>query len=264
MARKRKSNRKKLLARNYKSGKRFTKKEVKRVARKLNIKPAKAKRVTSRYAKKQAPKKQQSYNPFKAAATQPTPRSTPKRHTPMRNLPPYKLKIDKGSTTGGGNKLPGLNVPDMQDHINNTQDNNELKNETTVGRIGDTGALETLGEGVDSLSDTTSSGIRDDARRYDDSAYMNTINNLLTDLTTYQDRASNYSTKLNDLSKQFNDYKGEAAGSFRNSKLKMVGSNNARGVKLRRARKDNLFALGTGQFNRKNRGKNLSIGNVNL
>ena len=263
MARKkRKPNRQKLLARKFKSGRKFTKKEVRQVAKKLNIKPARAKQVTKRYAKKN-----QSFNPFKIAASHPASKKAPKKHPPMRNLPPYKppnLKIDKGSTTGGGNKLPSLNVPDMQDHIDTTQNNNTLKNETTVGRIGDTGNLDKIGEGVDTLADDTSRDIREQVVRYDDSAYMNTISNLLSDLTDYQSKANDYSTQLNELGRKFEDYKGKDAGSFRNNQLKMVGSNNARGVRLRRSRNKNLFALGTGQFNRKNRGKNLAIGNVNL
>ena len=51
---------------------------------------------------------------------------------------------------------------------------------------------------------------------------------------------------------------------FKTGDSQYLTNNNSRGVRLRRSKNKNLFALGTGQFNRKNRGKNLAIGNVNL
>jgi len=281
MAKNKKRNRQKLLARKYKSGNKISRKEVKQIAKKLNIKPSKASKISQKYSKKQGGSqtslnpfkitnsftqnsgggnKQASINPFKVSNSFNQPSGRTDRHPPMANLPAYK------PTNNNGNRLPSLNVPDMQDHIDTKRTKTQERNETKIGGIGDTSSVDTIGEGVDSLSETTSAGIEGDAMRYDDSAYMKTINNLLTDLTSYQTKANTYSTDLSDLSKKFEDFKGQNAKSFRDSKLRMLGSNSASGVRFKRSKNRGLFALGSGQFNRANRDKNasLKLGNVNL
>tara|TARA_B100001057_G_scaffold162255_1_gene162924 strand:- start:863 stop:1717 length:855 start_codon:yes stop_codon:yes gene_type:complete len=284
MAKNKKRNRQKLLAKKYKSGNKISRKEVNQIAKKLNIKPGKARKISQKYSKKQGGSqtslnpfkitnsftqnsgggnKQASINPFKVSNFFNQPSGRTDRHPPMANLPAYKPTKPKNNNS---NQLPSLDVPDMQDHIDTSQANNQIKNDKKIGKIEDTGEVDTIGGGVDSLSEATTAGIESDAMRYDDSAYMKTINNLLTDLTSYQTKANTYSTELGSLSKKFEDFKGEGSKTFRDNKLRMLGSNSASGVRFKRSKNRGLFALGTGQFNRANRDKNasLKLGNVNL
>ena len=226
MARKkgnRKNNRRKLLTKLSRGG--FTKKEVKRVSRKLNIKPKKAARVTSRFAKKNSlninknidfKKTSTNKGPLKTTYTPPAPPAAPPATIPEQ------IK----------EQAPNLTGPNTPSLTQTSFDNNEALLKKLMGE-------------------------------YDNTAYLNQITNLQSTIKGLEGDVGGYQTELNTLGDRYKDMELDQA-QFKTGDSQYLTNNNSRGVRLRRSKNKNLFALGTGQFNRKNRGKNLAIGNVNL
>lgn len=227
-----KPNRKKLLTKLSRGG--FSRKEVKRVSRKLKITPKRAAKVTQRFTKKQ---NKAANNRFKlninantnfkrASSTQGPLRSnynpTPPKPRPAPPTVPEQIKEQAPNLTGPNTPTP------TQTSFND--------NEALLSQL--------MGQ-------------------YDNTAYLNQISALQSTIKGLESDVGGYQTELNTLGDKYRDMELDQA-QFETGDSQYLSGNNARGVRLRRSRNRNLFALGTGQFNRKNRNKNLAIGNVNL
>ena len=225
---KKKNNRRKLLTKLSRGG--FTKKEVKRVSRKLNIKPKKAKRVTARFAKKNRLNINRNID-FKKASSNKGPLKT--TYTPPKPpTPPVTPAAPKTIPEQIQDQAPNLTGPNTPTSTKTNFQNNEALLKKLMGE-------------------------------YDNTEYLNQITNLQSTIKGLESDVGGYQTELNTLGDKYRDMELDQA-QFKTGDSQYLSNNNSRGVRLRRSRNKNIFALGTGQFNRKNRGKNLSIGNVNL
>ena len=237
MARKKgkKPNRAKLLTKFSKGG--FSKKEVKKLSKRLGINTKKAAKITSRFTRKQNKTANNRFN-LNINKTTNFDRSSPNK-SPLKvnsNPPPQPAPTPTPTPLTVPEQIkaeaPNVSEPETPTKTETSYNNNEALIQKLMGE-------------------------------YDNSAYMKQINDLQSTISGLETTVGGYQTELNTLGDQYKDMDLEQA-QFKAGDSQYLSGNNSRGVRLRRSKNKNLFALGTGQFNRKNRSKNLAIGNVNL